>query len=283
MLFEFPPKMLLTRYLYLKEAVELSLVAALLEHTSLAECYYWLDELLYSGFEVKQLIWKIFYDFYFEYHPKLEYYIYRKTDMRPVVRQLFQLQASPNVFRRRMARDNPPTLETLANGRDVQAYWDGASTYYDDNHRLLAMDTQLRVSDEDIPEITYIIGGSYPKRRQPPDDIRPYNILNVMRQYAVRKDIGAFIPKEARNLGFWEYDAYETPCWKERFQCYGGVPNHEKRRIEFSSDDKLEKFYEKYGYELDEQCTRIQEMSHPHFIDKIEIKMLQIPQPHSQW
>jgi hypothetical protein len=275
---------MLTRYLYPKEAVEFSLVAALVERKTLAECYYWLDELVVSGYDdVKELFWKIFYDFYFEYHPKLESYILRKTDMRPVVRQLFRLSASPTVFRRRMANESPPTLDALANGRDVQAYWEGASSYINAQHRLLAMESQLCVAAKDLPDITYIIGGSYPKPMKPPNEMKPYHVLETMRCYAVRKDIGAFINSPPHSLAHWEYDAYETPLWKARFERYGGVPNNETRRIDFPSDDELEAFYDEFGYEPDEQTAAVQAMGHPQFTDKIEIKLLQLPPSHPKW
>lgn len=273
----------LTRYLYPKAAVEFSLVAALLERNSLKACYYWLDELVGSGYDdVKQLLWKIFYDFYFEYHPKLEAYLLRKTDMRPVVRQLFRLKASPTVFRRRMAGEVPPTLEALANGRDVRAYWEGASTYADASHRLLAMETQLRVPEEQVEPLRLIIGGSFPKSTEPPSDVKPYRVLRTMRRCAIRTDVGALVP-ERQPSEQWEYDAYETPCWRARFERYGGVPNHETRRIEFPSDDELEAFYEEFGYEPDEQSAEVQAMSHPQFTSKIEIDLLRIPEPHPRW
>lgn len=269
--------MLLTRYLYPKEAVELSLVASLVERKSLAECYYWLDELVASGYDdVKQLFWKIFYDFYFEYHPKLESYLLRKSDMRPVLRQFFRLEASPTVYRRRMACDTPPTLDALADGRDVQAYWEGASSYTNSTHRLLAMDAQLSVPAKDLQNITYMIGGSYPKPVKPPSDLRPYRVLCTMRRYAIRKDIGAFLQSPPPLIAQWEYDAYKTPLWKERFQRYGGVPNHETKCMEFPNDDALETFYDEFGYELDEQSASVQNMSHPQFTDKIEIKLFQL-------
>lgn len=274
--------MALTRYLYIKEEVEMCLVAALLERDSLDECYYWLDELIGSGFDVRQLIWKIFYDFYFEYHPKLESYVLRKQDARPVVRQLFRLSASPTVFRRRMAGDVPPTLESLANGRDVSTYWDCASTYTDATHRLLAMDTQLRVPEGDLRAITLIIGGQFRHEDAPALTSRPYRVLRERRRYGIHRDIGALVP--IRRLSeHWEYDAYETPCWKERFRLYGGVPNHTTRRVEFPSDDALEAFYERYGYEPDEQSCAVQQMALPEFIGKIENELLQCPQPHPQW
>ena len=42
----------LTRFLFIKDEVVLSLITALLKKQDLSECYYWVFELYYSGFEV---------------------------------------------------------------------------------------------------------------------------------------------------------------------------------------------------------------------------------------
>lgn len=289
--------MVLTRHLYIKEEVEVSLLVSMLERTSLRECQFWLHELLGSGFDVTHFIWKVFYDFYFEYHPKVEIYVFRKlqqwtkhgdpNQLRSIIRQLSHLSASPTVYRRRMAGEEPPTLEALANGADVAAYWEGASTYTDEAHRLLAMESQLRVPDNDLPETTYIIGGSFPSDIIAPTSLRPDNVLKHVRRFPIRRDIGALVPPRKFDpdapFANWEYDAYETPCWKERFQAYGATPNHVSRRIEFPNDDQLEAFYEKYGYEPDEQSSATQQMSHAPIYDKIEIETLRISHPHQPW
>jgi len=104
----------LTRFLYIKDEVELSLVTALLKKQNLQECYYWAFELYYSGFETElfQLLWKIYFDFYYEYNPIMEMYIIKKQSLwstgvdknkniihvASILRNLFRLKASPNGF-----------------------------------------------------------------------------------------------------------------------------------------------------------------------------------------
>ena len=104
----------LTRFLYIKDEVELSLVTALLKKHNLQECYYWAFELYYSGFETElfQLLWKIYFDFYYEYNPIMEMYIIKKQSLwstgvdknkniihvASILRNLFRLKASPNAF-----------------------------------------------------------------------------------------------------------------------------------------------------------------------------------------
>lgn len=115
----------LTRFLYIKDEVELSLVTALLKKKNLQECYYWAFELYYSGFDTElfQLLWKIYFDFYYEYNPIMEMYIIKKQSLwssgdkniihiASIVRNLFRLKSSPNTFilRHFMKCDIIPTV-----------------------------------------------------------------------------------------------------------------------------------------------------------------------------
>lgn len=68
----------LTRYLYARDEVELSFIASLISGKDIEECYYWGYELYYSGYDVFRTIWKIYYDFYYEYNPGLEPFIRTK-------------------------------------------------------------------------------------------------------------------------------------------------------------------------------------------------------------
>ena len=67
----------LTRYLYFKDEVCLSLINALLRNKELNECLFWTSELYYSGYytETWHILWKIYYDFYAIKSPKLEKFI----------------------------------------------------------------------------------------------------------------------------------------------------------------------------------------------------------------
>lgn len=67
-----------TRYLYLKDEVELSLMISLLNKKDSA--IYWAFELYYSGFEEElfQHLWKIYYDFYYSLNPSFQEYFVKK-------------------------------------------------------------------------------------------------------------------------------------------------------------------------------------------------------------
>ena len=57
----------------------------------------------------------------------------------------------------------------------------------------------------------------------------------------------------------WEYYASFAPLWKKRLELFQGVVDHNKRQINFPTDELLENFGEKYGYEPDEQSLAVQE------------------------
>jgi len=69
-------------------------------------------------------------------------------------------------------------------------------------------------------------------------------------------DVDRYISAYLHN---WEYYAYETPFWKEIFD------NHEvsfkKKQIKFPNDTTLEKFYDTYGFEPDEQSQQTHQKS----------------------
>ena len=108
----------LTRYLYSRDEVELSFVVSLLEKKDIMECYFWAFELYYSGYDISQLIWKIFYDFYFHYNSKLEVIIHNKLakwrenndykNIAYIIQNLFRSKISHVVFtlRQRILHDN---------------------------------------------------------------------------------------------------------------------------------------------------------------------------------
>ena len=74
-----PPHYMLTRYLYAKDEVEYALLIALLRKRDLAECYYWLFELYYSGFAVLPWLHEIYLLFFYAGNPRMAEYIEKKS------------------------------------------------------------------------------------------------------------------------------------------------------------------------------------------------------------
>jgi len=68
------PSLQLTRYLYSRDEVECSLLCALLEKQE-EKALFWGLELVYSGFDIFDLLFAIYYDFYYTLHPSFETYM----------------------------------------------------------------------------------------------------------------------------------------------------------------------------------------------------------------
>ena len=68
------PSLQLTRYLYAKDEVECALLCALLEKQE-EKALFWGLELVYSGFNVFDFLFTIYYDFYYTLHPSFETYL----------------------------------------------------------------------------------------------------------------------------------------------------------------------------------------------------------------
>ena len=94
-----------------------------------------------------------------------------------------------------------------------------------------------------------------------------YKTLPKRRIYGISKDIGCFnLSRENIDLNHlfwyhWEYYAYKSPLWKNRFDKCKIKINDKKKTIKFEDEDELEEFYEEYGYEPDEQSKEVQEKS----------------------
>ena len=94
-----------------------------------------------------------------------------------------------------------------------------------------------------------------------------YKILPQVCQYSIDPShyLSLFeIPRHAEQKPMdmyhykWLYYASFSPVWASRIQEYHGFINHPKKAIEFGTEDNMELFYEKYGYEPDEQKIEIQ-------------------------
>ena len=91
-------------------------------------------------------------------------------------------------------------------------------------------------------------------------NIHSLQIIQEQRKYAIDENTGIFylerhmMEKPMTHLFWyqWEYYTQNTPYWKEKYNKYGVQWDEENKTILFPNDDKLEKFYDHYNYELDE-------------------------------
>jgi hypothetical protein len=113
-------QLVLTRFLYSKDEVELSLLTALLKNEDIQIVYYWAYELYYSGFDVFEFLWKIYLDFYYEQQPYFATYFKKKQSLWKldgsmvhiayIVRNMYALKSSCMVFMMRQYMDKEDTL-----------------------------------------------------------------------------------------------------------------------------------------------------------------------------
>jgi hypothetical protein len=59
----------------------------------------------------------------------------------------------------------------------------------------------------------------------------------------------------------WLYYASFSPLWKKRIIEFNGTIYNEERKVQFMCEEDEEHFYNKYGYEPDEQKTEVQNKS----------------------
>lgn len=121
--------LVLTRFLYWKDEVELSLISCLLKGEDFEEVLFWIYELYYSGFKEESfhLVWKIYYDFYAHLNPKLHSFIVRNYEkwklsnddmiIGYIFRNMFGKSFTFKVFHLRQCMNTNPLPNTLFKGK----------------------------------------------------------------------------------------------------------------------------------------------------------------------
>lgn len=334
--------LILTRFLYSKDEVELSLLTALLKNEDIQIVYYWAYELYYSGFDIFEFLWKIYLDFYYEQQPYFVTYFNKKHSLWKqdnsmvhiayIVRNMHSLKSSCMVFMMRQYMNKEDTLyptiiykvrEGCEISRSLQSYekqyhnlllsinrrhyenicyylrklekdsnlshvvlrFLGCDIYFIHNiHHLLAVIVQMLYIDIDVvskkylyvapkqehlDHILFIEEGQTPLSKYGLPLI--YDTLMHKRYVSIDDFVGSFELERFKwstheefinELYFhWEYYAMGSPLWLKRLQKFGGIINHNQRKIEFISEKGEEGFYDLYAYELDELPKEVQEMS----------------------
>jgi len=102
-------------------------------------------------------------------------------------------------------------------------------------------------------------------------DLPNWKFLEQVCLYETRKDVMNVFGCGHRKLGItymcemhrsdkhWVYFASFSPIWMKRIQEHNGTIDDVKQTVVFEDDDDLEKFFELYGYEPDEQPIVIQQ------------------------
>jgi hypothetical protein len=238
-----PPVFILTRYLYIKEDVWASLMMSVL-NKDVDQTLFWVCEMYYSGFEeeLAEYLIVLYIEFFRSKNPRLE----------PILRKM---------------------AASISEGAHIAASM--AVNMTAAPRKFVVQDFTVKRADADVEcvdETRIII-------RISPDALLKYQnvfknydiglparkILQKVCTYSTRKDLVELFQSSHNNIPHtklceyhrtdhnWLYFASFSPIWANRIAEYDGVIDNENCRVDFPNDDCIERFYEEYGYEPDEQ------------------------------
>ena len=232
----------LTRYLYIKEEVMISLVISILEKNR-EEALFWAYELYWSGFqeETFEFLMSFYGEMFESLNPRLKIFLKTQVDswkqdqtkhwtLGTMVRNLsdksrkfqvdtFVLKLSPITDSK--IKDHKFYIEL--EDKDIEQY-----------------DTISPIQGE-LPRFTLGKACRFSTRKE-------YNeIFGTGHKNALQKEI-----LDASTMK-WDYYASFSPVWKERIEDHNGKIDDIAKRVIFDDDDDQEEFYDRYGYEPDEQ------------------------------
>ena len=331
-----------SRYLYERREIEASFINTMLKKDT-KRAVFWIIELFLSGWhqETIDLIWQVYYDFYYVYNSTLERKLHGLLKVpAPTLKSiliatttLLSLKHSTHTHEMRMIYENYhevdvniiykkypkgykkyenkhfvrsverghivnvahhlqssgiegllPDIKLLMNVSVIKKLHTKSTRRH--KHMLVAKLNKCMWLKQNkgikIPRI--VLSKLTPKQEKMMMDeetalpsSEPHKDLTKSRQYAIDADIGMhhfFLSRFSRKTPnetvnpvkhnmylHWEYYAFETPIWRERFVHHKAIQNHDTKEIAFPTDEATEAFYQQYGYEPDEQPTETDEKS----------------------
>jgi hypothetical protein len=247
-----PTGVAFTRYLYEYHQVKYSLLFALLAK-SREEALFWVYELYHSGFREPVWYWvrDIYVDYYEETHPSFKAKIdtwflewQESEDAKNAEHEVVGVRGFAgeiSLAQRRESRKSNAcligtivgTLAIMNNSREGKQF---IILYKEDRHQTID-----------------VVG-------------KPRHYLKQVSQFPIRREVKDVLGevREAYLGENWLYYCAETPIWESRILEGGGVVDYLGKRVAFGNDDLLEAFYERWGFEPDEQCA---EMHRWHGVD----------------
>lgn len=289
--------LILTRYLYVKEEVAISIINSMLELDPVA--IFWAYELYHSGFqeETFEIIFKTYYYLFASLNPDVESFLHEKLAewrtapetnayvINDIMQTLLIRPYDTDVFLlHRMAvyldyDADVSSLTATSSNTDAAAYF-VAHPDLGDCHVFPALNPIVSISRR--------IASQNKKRKclplymkTKPSDAQQYETRNISPPYMTLKTMCvpldphhylALYDISRRNSAMalqiyhqcWLVCASYSPIWMARIEAHGGsiVSN----KVVFSTEDGEETFYEKYGYEPDEQPVEVQRRNMPPII-----------------
>ena len=336
-----------TRYLYLKDEVEIALLASLLNKKD--DALFWAFELYFSGFESEliEILWKIYYEFYYSLNPSFECYFLKKhkqflssspEEKHKIIGMLFndllirkynldvfllkhvissfEIENSDETLLSLLKKKNYENLALLiletAREEDLENIIAQCLDYFAINHDHIPLNREKIIKD--LKKVSYknkriVIlsrimnyyclcnGIKMGKSLYVSVDIEDtimyetiykndehklyhWQILSIACIYGTNDHNYLGLFKLKRNINkttsikpeywyHWLYHAAFSPIWGARIKDFGGILNHETKKIDFPDDDILEEFCENYGYEPDEQKLEVQKKNIPDISNEI--------------
>ena len=144
--------------------------------------------------------------------------------------------------------------------------------YCNKGHIVFTLIKYLLTDSKDIQKICINIAYDHTQYKDKLNDdnksVSPvYKTLATKTRYPISKNIGGF-PLQRYTVDIkdayryhWEYYAYKSPLWRERFDACKITIDDERREITFMDTDEYDVFCGKYYYEPDEQSAETQNKS----------------------
>ena len=267
-----------TRYLYIKDEVQYSILISLLrcsspEYRNPDEVFFWAYELYFSGWEAEtfEYLFRIYADFYELRNPTLKntlqkrYTLWKKDNdpyhLGTILHNLMRKPYNATVFLQKYipAAVRPRPNDTIQKRQ---------------NHIIVFQERELYpylTVEPDGDEST--LGKAWQVLR---NECRytPYRTSHKQSVFVFHRVDALYRFREQ----WLYYAAYSTPIWKTRIERFQGVLNAPKKRVDFPTEEIEEAFYQQYGYEPDEQPTEIQQRCVGSTPTKHgELALLQIP------
>jgi hypothetical protein len=230
----------LTRYLYIKEEVLISLTVAILEKNR-DEALFWAYELYWSGFqeEVFEYLMSMFWELFESFNPRLRKFLQSQVDawlqdptkhsaLGSIVRNLADKSRAFQIDT--FILKTPPVID-----KSIK------------DHRFY-----IELEDKDVIQYENALNEEYPRlylgKACRFSSKKEYNnIFGTLHNGVLGKDILEMVTDN------WEYYASRSPLWKERMLEYNATIDDSLKHVTFEDDVDHDSFYDLYGYEPDEQ------------------------------
>jgi hypothetical protein len=280
-----------TRYLYVKDEVQMALLISLLNKSD--DALFWAYELFHSGFQIEllKLLWKIYYDFFATLNPSFEIYLNKKQTIyqsdlskrekiiSSIINNLLIRDFNTDVFMMRkicemFEKDDDESDELKCKAYEMWSTRDTDIPFQVPLSKLLVKrDSNNSNNSKKRKTRNFYV-------QVDPDSLQQYRTLESGKPaYTVLKEackcavdsehfLSLFKLERPANIrekysDKWLYHASFSPVWFDRIKEYKGYVDYVKNVVKFANEDFEELFHAAYGYEPDEQPLQIKDRAVP--------------------